>query len=337
VTRLRFRDHEYETQGRSVLDCLVANGHDIPHACRAGVCQGCLMRAARGAVPARAQSGLRDTLVEQGYFLACQCHPEEPLEASLEGAGAQRFCARVLARRQLAPGILGLEIARPPGFDYRGGQYLRIVRDAGTARNYSLASVPGLDESLHLHVRAVPGGAVSGWLHGEVGPGDEIVISGAQGECYYTPGSPGQDLLLLATGTGLAPLWAIARDALRAGHRGRIHLYHGSRDESGQYLRSELERLQERAAQFRYHPCLAPSREPAQGVAQVALRDTGSLAGWRVFLCGSPRMVEEARIECFLAGAASGEILADAFLPYEAAAPDRHPRQPELVPATGPD
>jgi len=295
------------------------------------------MRAVRGAVPARAQTGLRDTLVAQGYFLACQCHPEEPLEASLEGAGAQRFAARVLARRELAPGILGLEISRPSGYEYRGGQYLRVIRQPGISRNYSLASVPGLDESLHLHVRAVPGGAVSGWLHGQVGPGDEIEISGAQGECFYTPGSPGQDLLLVATGTGLAPLWAIARDALRAGHRGRIHLYHGSRDESGQYLRSELEGLQERAAHFLYRPCLSPSGDPAQGVAQVALRDTDSLEGWRVFLCGSPRMVEEARIECFLAGAASGEILADAFLPYEAAPSDPPPMQPELVPSAGPD
>jgi len=321
MARLRFRDQEYETAGRSVLDCLGENGHDIPHSCRSGVCHGCLMRAVRGAVPTRAQDGLRDTLVAQGFFLACQCHPEQALEAALEGAGAQQFAARVLARRLLGPGIMCLEISRPANYEYRAGQYLRLFRDASAWRNYSLASVPGLDDSLHLHVRLVPGGAVSGWVHERLVAGQEITISGAQGECFHFPGAPDKDLLLVGTGTGAAPLWAIARDALHSGHRGRVHLYHGSREEAGQYLRKDLAALQARWPNFHYHPSVAPGGGHAD-VAQIALREIGDLAHWRVYLCGSPRMVDSARLECFLAGAASAEIFADAFLPYNAAGAD---------------
>jgi len=334
MTRLRFRDQDYKTAGRSVLDCLGANGQDIPHSCRSGVCQGCLMRAVSGVVPARAQQGLRDTLVSQGFFLACQCHPVQPLEVSLEGAGAQHYSVRVLGRKILVPGIVSLEITRPLNYEYRAGQVLRLFRDESTWRNYSLASVPGIEEALHVHVRHVSGGAVSGWVHERLVVGEEITISGAQGECCHVSDAPGRKLLLLGTGTGVAPLWAIARDALRNGHQGDIHLYHGSRDEAGQYLRDELEAMQSRSRNFRYHPSVAPAGGAHPGVAAVALGEIGNLAHWRVYLCGSPAMVETARMECFLAGAASGDIFADAFLPYKASGADSSPDGPGTLSPT---
>ena len=191
--------------------------------------------------------------------------------------------------------------------------------DGRTSRNYSLASVPSLDDDLMMHVRRVPGGQVSGWIFDQVQAGDTVTISEAFGDCFYVPGRSEQNLLLLGTGCGLAPLYGIARDALNSGHRGRIHLYHGSRDACGLYLVKELDAYAAAHPNFRYRPCISegPSAEGywAGTPLQAALDETPDLGGWRVYLCGNPQMVEAARMQTFLAGAGSSEIFADPFLP----------------------
>ena len=62
--------------GQTVLSALLEQGHNIPNSCRAGVCQSCLIQATEGDVPPEAQTGLKDTLKAQGYFMACSCKPE---------------------------------------------------------------------------------------------------------------------------------------------------------------------------------------------------------------------------------------------------------------------
>ncbi len=277
------------------------------------------MRAVRGVVPEPAQKGLTPTMVARKLFLACQCFPTQDLEVALADDVIERIEANVCAIEGLNDEIRAVHI-RPPGrFEYRSGQFVRLFMDARTSRNYSLASVPALDEELIMHVRRVPGGRVSGWIFEHLQRGDTVTISEPFGDCFYVPGRPEQNILLLGTGCGLAPLYGIVRDALNHGHRGRIHLYHGSRDICGLYLNEQLSALAAIHPNFRYRPCISegPSADGycAGTPHGVALEDSPDLTGWRVYLCGNPQMVEAARMQTFLAGAGSSEILADPFLP----------------------
>lgn len=124
-------------------------------------------------------------------------------------------------------------------------------------------------------------------------------------------------MLLLGTGTGLAPLVGIARDALAPGHRGPIHLFHGSRARSGLYLEEVLKNLAGRFPNFSYFPCLSGEDVPAgytRGRADdVALEAHPDLTGWRVFLCGAPDMVRTTKRRAYLAGARLDDIHADPF------------------------
>jgi len=319
MPRVVFQGSSYQAGGQSVLDCLTARGHAVPSACRAGVCQSCLMRVVRGEVPERAQNGLTPTMVARNLFLACQCFPTQDLEVALADDAIERIEASVSEIERLNDEICIVHI-RPSGpFEYRAGQFVRLFMDARTSRNYSLASVPALDDALIMHVRRVPGGRVSGWIFEHLEIGDTVTISEAFGDCFYLPGRPKQDILLLGTGCGLAPLYGIVRDALTHGHLGRIHLYHGSRDACGLYLNEPLSRLAAVHPNLRYRPCLSegPSADGycAGTPLEVALEDNPDLSGWRVYLCGNPQMVEAARMQTFLAGAGSSEILADPFLP----------------------
>jgi len=186
-------------------------------------------------------------------------------------------------------------------------------------RNYSLASVPALEADLILHVARVAGGLVSGWVFDAARPGDAVVLSEARGSCSYGAESPDASLLLIGTGSGVAPLYGMARDALHQGHRGRIALFHGSRTPQGLYLDGALRALAADHENFHYGPCIDAEAAPAGSMTgtpvAVALGRFPDLQGWRVTLCDNPAMVEAGRMACFLAGAASSAIHADPFLP----------------------
>jgi len=82
--------------------------------------------------------------------------------------------------------------------------------------------------------------------------------------------------------------------------------------------KGELERMVRQYSNFDYVPCVSGhdvQKGHAAGRAdQVAMTDTGSLKGWRVFLCGHPDMVRSAKKRAFLAGASMKEIHADPFV-----------------------
>jgi ferredoxin-NADP reductase/ferredoxin len=304
-------------ENQSVLDVLEQQGVPVPYSCRAGVCQTCLMRAVRGMPPEAAQAGLKDSLKLQNHFLACVCHPTEDLEVTLPDDAQAAIPATVVGLERLSDDILHVALQCHGPIEYRPGQYINLMRDPQLGRSYSIASVPGEDELLHLHVRRLPRGRVSGWIHEELRAGQTVQVRGPAGDCFYVPGRPEQPLLLIGTGSGLAPLYGIVRDALLRGHVGPIRLFHGSRDRHGLYLTGELRELTRRYSQFDYVPCISGEDRPhghAAGRAHaVALQALPGLDGWRVFLCGHPEMVKDARKQAFLAGASMQEIHADAF------------------------
>lgn len=307
--------------GVSVLDCLSANNLPIPSSCRAGLCQSCLMRALKGKVPSEAQKGLKPTLAAQNYFLACVCHPEEDLEVSLADASFAKFPARVVSVSSLSAEITQVSLLPSHNFDYKAGQFISLYKDDITCRAYSLASVPNLDDCLQLHVRRIPGGLVSTWIHDELQAGDVVDISEAGGDCFYLAGNPEQQLLLIGTGSGLAPLFGIIRDALNCGHSGPIRLYHGSLNTDGLYLVDELRALAAKHPNFTYIPCVSEAEAPegfAPGIVlDVALAENPKLSGWSVFLCGNPDMVNNAKMKTYLAGASLNDIHCDPFLPVK--------------------
>jgi CDP-4-dehydro-6-deoxyglucose reductase len=324
MVRIRFGDRLVNLRDNlNVLEALLDAGLEIPNDCRAGVCQSCLMQATAGPVPEDAQAGLKDTLRSQGYFLACRCHPRHDLEVRLPAARPMCVTAVVRGHEYLAQDILRLRLSTGAEFHYRPGQYLTLWRDERQGRCYSLASVPERDPHLELHIRRIPGGVVSNWAHDQLRTGDRLQIQGPAGECFYVPGNPGRSLLLVGTGTGLAPLCGILRDALHHGHWGEIQLFHGAAGPSGLYLVQELRDMARRCANLHYSPCVldlqgSPCDDVEVGaVGELALSTVPEPRDWKVYLCGAPRLVNSLRKQTFLAGTDIDDIYADAFVPSQ--------------------
>jgi CDP-4-dehydro-6-deoxyglucose reductase len=314
--------------GESVLDCLLRNGVAISHSCKAGACQSCLVKAG-SPVPETAQRGLKDTLRAHNYFLACSLQPAADLTVSPAGA-EQRIQARITGIDALNGSVLRVRLRTEVPFEYRAGQFVSLFREDGLARSYSLASLPG-EDALEFHIRKIPGGAMSGWLHSQsldqsldgatprVQSGVPVWIQGPSGNCFYVPGTADEPLLLAGAGTGLAPLYGIARDALQQGHSGPIWLFHGALTPSGLYLTTELLELSRAFPNFHYVRSVLKDGD-SSGVEvgeldRCILTRFPNLWGWKGYVCGDPALVNLLRKKMFLAGMASKAIYADAFLP----------------------
>jgi CDP-4-dehydro-6-deoxyglucose reductase len=314
---LAFEGREYElASGESVLDCLDRHQAGVPSYCRNGVCQTCLMRVEEGTVSAVAQQGLKDTWKASGWFLSCMCRPAGDMRvARCDGAG--EFAAQVLEVESLSSRVLRVRLTRPEGFDYSAGQFIQLSRSAdGLMRPYSLASTPD-EPFLELHVAQLPQGKLSGWLASATGA--QVSLRGPYGECFYVQETVPRPLLLVGTGTGLAPLYGVLRSALAAGHSAAIRLMHGAADAEGLYLWSALRAL---AGRHRQLECTGSvqagaaadgmSAEPLQALVQ---QSSLPLAEARIYLCGNPDFVRSLRKQLYLAGTPLARIHADPFLP----------------------
>lgn len=318
LRKITFENQQVSCQeDETVLEALLRENIDIPHSCRQGVCQSCMVRSLQGTPPVEAQTGLKDVLKHQNYFLACMCHPQEDMTISV-GDTTDFYSAATVIDKQFLNAetvLLSLETRQP--LDYYAGQFVNLRRADGLVRSYSIANNRIFGKQLTFHIRKLTGGRFSAWVHHELNIGDTIDVSASQGLCYYLPNNLEQNLLLIGTGSGLAPLAGIISEALHHGHSGAIHLYHGSREIEGLYWIEEMQRLSSLYPQFHYTPCVSGGEAPenfAKGRAnEVAIATLPSLKGWRVYLCGHPDMVHQSKRQAFLKGAAFQDIYADAF------------------------
>lgn len=303
----------------TLLDCLDRAGAAIPSSCRSGACQSCMVKAVEGTPPPDAQATLKQTWRDQGLFLSCLCKTPQPMTIARVDQAAVSTFATCVAKERLADDVWRLVFETDGAFELRAGQFVTISANDLT-RSYSIASLPS-DGVIELHVRRA--GRMSNYLCDVLAPGDRITVRGPSGDCFYSPGKPTQPLTLIATGTGLAPLWGILRDALEHGHSGPITILHGGKKSADLYLDGPLRALAAKHANVRYFGCLSeePPSQPHHHAGRVLTALPKSLTGHRVFVCGSPAMVKDTKQHVYRAGVNQEDILADAFIVAPPAAP----------------
>lgn len=306
-------------EGESVLEGLTRHGHKIPSACRAGVCQACIMIMSEGELSNAAQQGLSAPQKALNYFLSCQCKPSSRLQIGRLSAASQQVQGKVLSKDWLNDSVLRLRVKAE--LDYRAGQYVTLWQGGEVARSYSLASVPSVDNFLEFHIKHVADGALSPRLCFDIQVSDTIGVQGPLGRCFYTA-RPHQPLLLAGIGTGLAPLMGILRDAINSGHTGPITLVLGAANAKSFYLQEALSILADKYAQLTLQFIARKVDGPESSTAlegdiyAFCAENHPDLKDYRVFLCGAPSFVQKMRKQCFLSGAGMSDISADAFLSF---------------------
>lgn len=315
MAKLFFEDQTIETNPEeSVLDALTRAGNVIPFGCRAGVCQSCMLKAEDGNVPTAAQQGLNGAQTGLNFFLSCQCIPDSDLSVCRTDE-ASMIDTQVVSKEFVNDEIIRLRLKAE--LDYHAGQFVTLWRDESLGRSYSLASVPEQDDFLEFHIKIIPDGQFSQWLKHEVSVDDTVQLQGPLGECMYSADDKDQSLLLAAIGTGLAPVYGIARQALQQGHTGDITMLVAARDASNFYLVDELLELAANNDNFSVSFLSQTGEADYSQQADVyayAKEHYSDLAGWRIYLCGADSFVRKMRKHSFLSGAKMGNISADSFI-----------------------
>ena len=318
MPKITYQGKTYTCQAdETVLDTLLRHDIQIANSCRAGLCHLCLMHCLQGEVSEASQQDLKSSQKQLNHFLSCQCVPENDIEVALPDDEDIYVSARLMEKQQLSPSVWQLRFETAVPIFYHSGQFINLKNSDGLTRSYSLSSLPAEDDFLEIQVRHIPDGKMSQWLVNDFATGMHIDIEGPNGHCFYSNDTQPQPMLLIGTGTGLAPLYGILRDALHQGHSEAIHLYHGARNQQELYLHETLLDLARKHANFYYHACvndMETNEEITSGHApEIALQEQSSLQGWKVFICGAPEMVQKTSKLAFLSGANMKDISSDAF------------------------
>ncbi len=293
-------------ESQTILDACLRAGVWLPHACTHGTCGTCKSQIIEGEIDYGSASpfSLMDFEREERMALLCCATPRSDvaIEADIEidpGVVFHRVVdqdATVEALQEVAIETRKLFVRLDAPLRFTPGQYLRLYhpRESGY-RNYSIANQDNPTELIELHIRRSPGGVFTdGWIFDSMRGGERIKISGPFGRFVLRPLRP-EPILLIAGGTGLAPIKAIIADILTSMPGREFHLFQGGRTLDTLYDVELFQALHESAIGFFYHPVL--SEESVAGFGHGMVTDAvensfESLSGYVAYVCGPPPMVD---------------------------------------------
>ncbi|MQA94824.1 MAG: flavohemoprotein [Streptosporangiales bacterium] len=200
--------------------------------------------------------------------------------------------AQVVEHELRRPDIAVVTLRPGQPLPYEPGQYVSVqtTRWPRVWRTFSIANAPRPDHLLRLHVRALPGGWVSGTLANHTKPGDTVLLGAARGSMVLDAASGG-DLLCVAGGTGLAPIKALVEQVVRSGRRRGVQLFVAARTQADLYDMPDLERLRASYPWLDIRPVVsAGPGEDGQDSLVSTLREQAGAPGGDAYVCGPEPM-----------------------------------------------
>jgi CDP-4-dehydro-6-deoxyglucose reductase len=197
---------------------------------------------------------------------------------------------------------------------FEPGQYIDLILEGGQRRSFSIASPPHDAAEIELHVRRVAGGAFTERLFDGMRPGALLRLEGPIGQFIYT--DSGAPLVLIAGGTGFAPIKSILRHVLERVHARGVRFYWGARTAADVYEAALVRRWQAQHPRLEFIPVLseATAHDCRCGlVTDIALREERALSQSDTYAAGPPQMIEALRAGFQQRGIAAERLRFDSF------------------------
>lgn len=340
--------------GEAVLQAALAAGLNLPHSCKSGHCSSCRARLIAGEIhyPNGRPPGITADEAGSGQVLLCQARPRSDLVvearfiASVADVDIKTLPCRIARLTPLAPDVLQVMLRLPAveRLRFHPGQYLDVLLEGGKRRSFSMACPPHDAELIELHVRRVQGGgftqrlfagaaagaaapAVSRGPDSALAPGSLLRIEGPMGQFSYRAGA--SPIIMVAGGTGFAPLKSMLRHVLETGIRRDIHFYWGARHAADVYEEERVLAWTRRShGRLKFtavlsEATLAEAAHHRTGwVHDAVLADYPDLGAFEVYAAGPPAMIEAMRSSFPRRGLPAQRLSFDSF-DY---APDAAPR-----------
>ena len=324
---LRFGCGEDET----ILQAAFRAGVNLRYGCRHGGCGACRTQLLSGDVDYAPGAGTAITEFDRqaGIALLCTAYPREDLTLALEGYEEgdlapqyppQDMTATLRARKMLTPDVLLLtfELAAGAQFSFAAGQYVEIAIPGTNAfRSYSCVNPPSRNDHVVCMVRLLRGGIFSTYI--QAAPlGEQFRMRGPFGQC--TLADTAADIIMVAGGTGLAPIASMLNQLADMRSRRSVRFYFGAKTRQDLFWSEEIEALGAILPNFLYIPVLEEGAvdqawDGETGLVTEALeRRESGLHRSEAYLCGSPGMIENATSTLRRLGMFSSRIRCDRFV-----------------------
>lgn len=308
---------------QTILAAALEAGVHLAHDCEAGGCGTCRIKLLDGRVRyAEFPLALTPEEESEGYALACQAQPESdlvitPARAQPDLPPSERCTAVVESVRALSPLVMRLSVRIPDSenLTYLPGQYMNVVLPDGNTRSFSMASKPE-GNRVDFHIRRIEGGHFTDGRLPALRAGDTLSVELPLGS-FCLRAQDYRPLLMVATGTGLAPIKAMLEALMDDPACPPVSLYWGARTRADLYLHEEIGAWGERLYEFNYVPVLSrpdPAWDGRTGYVQDAIgADLPDLSEHAIYLCGSPLMIAAAKSTFVGRGAALDFIYTEGF------------------------
>lgn len=312
--------------GETVLEAAQRAGLALPYSCLSGVCGSCKAVLVEGDVtyPRNPPAALNAAEQARHQALLCQAVPATDLVlaarevASVADMPRRVMPLRIAAKERLAPDVMRLVLTPPRGerLNRLAGQYLDVLLPDGKRRAFSIANAPHLGRDVELHVRHVAGGGFTTQVFEGLDVGTLLRVEGPLGTFVPREDSE-RPMLLVAGGTGFAPVKALIEHFLHLGTRRPMTLYWGARRAEDLYQSTLPETWQRDAANFRYVPIVSDPEYAGghrQGlVHEAVVDDNADLTGFDVYMSGPPAMIDAGRRSFVEAGLPEDRLYYDSF------------------------
>ncbi len=322
--------HQFSCEeDETILAAAVRAGIGLPYGCKNGACSSCKGKVLSGSVSHKPyqERALPADEAAAGMSLFCCASPHSDLVIEArEVAGSEdyplrKMPSRVATLERVTDDVIVMTLQLPANetLKFRAGQYIEFLLRDGKRRSYSLANAPGSEQALSLHIRHLPGGVFTDQVFGTMKERDILRFEGPQGSFFVREESD-KPMLLLASGTGFAPIKAIIEHQQAQGSTRPMTLYWGGRRPQDLYMDALCRQWAATLPHFHYVPVISNAlpEDGWQGrsgyVHAAVLADLPDLSGYQVYACGAPVMVESAKrdfvAQCQLP---EDEFYADAF------------------------
>ena len=315
-----------------ILSAAIREGIGLPYGCKDGACGSCKSRLLEGRVihGAHQSKALSADEAEAGWTLTCCAAAQTDVvieSRTVAGAGEhpiRKMPVRVSRIDRPAPdvAVLTLQLPANGALQYHAGQYIEFILRDNLRRSYSMANAPhtqGDKPWIELHLRHMPGGLFTDSVFGAMKERDILRIEGPFGSFFLREESTAP-IVLLASGTGFAPIKAIIEQLQFKASQRRTVLYWGCRSRADLYLHDWAVEADAQMPNLHYIPVLSEPRPEDEWtgrtgfVHQAVMHDLPDLSRHQVYACGAPIMVESAQHDFTLkCGLPSDEFYADSF------------------------
>ena len=322
--------HQFSCEAdETVLSAAIRAGVGLPYSCKSGACSSCKGKIVSGNVqhkPYQARS-LTEDEAAAGYSLLCCAVPQGDLVvqarevAGISDYPIKKMPSRVTTIEKVAPDVVVLTLQLPASerLHYRAGQYIEILLRDNKRRSYSMASAPVDGGPVSLHIRHMPGGLFTDQVFGTMKERDILRFEGPMGTFFLREDSD-KPVVLLASGTGFAPLKAIVEHMINEQSPRPITLYWGARRPHDLYMDALCRQWAADLPQFTYVPVVSEAlpedewRGRTGFVHQAVIADLPDMSAYQVYACGAPIVVESANRDFVqLCQLPADEFYADAF------------------------